>query len=238
MPGIVLLCDTGLFQAFNRQRGKETLPKTTSQNGGKSRNLAPEPKRRANLPMVPPGGFSRGEQFERERVAPPLSRLLCLLSCRSKKGRPPAGRTSQFDNSTRLNWHRVSIPTSKYHPRSKPQPHRPLAPSVTANAVPAPSRRELWGAYLSTLDFCKLESANCESLSHASGVPAPFSKGASGVPPVAMRTIIFYKSLLPLQCPVTLPGGNRGNAPKPPLPKGGGLAKPNRGDSAGWQVST
>ena len=26
--------------------------------------------------------------------------------------------------------------------------------------------------------------------------------------------------------------------PKPPLPKGGGLAKPNRGDSAGWQVST
>ena len=48
----------------------------------------PEPKRRVNLPMVPPGGVSRGGQFERERVVPPLSRLLCLLSCRSKKVRP------------------------------------------------------------------------------------------------------------------------------------------------------
>ena len=27
----------------------------------------------------------------------------------------------------------------------------------------------------------------------------------AGVPPVAMRTVIFSKSLLPLQCPVTLP---------------------------------
>ena len=44
--------------------------------------------RRVNLPMVPPGGFLRGEQFERERVVPPLSRLLCFLSCRRKKGRP------------------------------------------------------------------------------------------------------------------------------------------------------
>ena len=46
----------------------------------------------------------------------------------------------------------------------------------------------------------------------------------TGVPPVAKRTIIFYDLLLPLQSPVTLPGGNRGSAPKPPLPKGGGLA--------------
>ena len=68
-----------------------------------------------------------------------------------------------------------------------------------------------------------------ESLSHASGVPAPFYKGASGVPPVAMRTIIFYKSLLPLQCPVTLPGGNRGNAPKPPGPLRGCLGTPEAG---------
>ena len=188
--------------------------------------------------MVPPGGFSRGEQFERERVAPPLSRLLCLLSCRSKKVRPPAGRTSQFDHSIPLKKFMASIPASKYHPICKQSVFCPLAPSVTATAVPAPSRRELWGAYLSTLDFCKLESANCESLSHGCAVPAPFHKGASGVPPVAMRTIIFYKSLLPLQCPVTLPGGNRGNAPKPPLPKGGGLAKPNRGDKrlAGFHI--
>ena len=46
-----------------------------------------------------------------------------------------------------------------------------------------------------------------------------------------MRTGIFYKSLLPLQRPVTLPGGNRGSAPKPPLPKGGASAPPRRGDT-------
>ena len=33
---------------------------------------------------------------------------------------------------------------SKYHPQSKPSAYPPLAPSVTAIAVPAPSRRELW----------------------------------------------------------------------------------------------
>ena len=43
-------------------------------------------------------------------------------------------------------------------------------------------------------------------------LPAPFGKGA------------FLR-------PVSLPGGNRGSAPKPPLSKGGGLAKPNRGDT-------
>ena len=47
-------------------------------------------------------------------------------------------------------YNRVTITTSKYHPQSKPPAYTPLAPSDTANAVPAPSRRELWGAYLST----------------------------------------------------------------------------------------
>ena len=46
----------------------------------------------------------------------------------------------------------VSTTSSKYHPKSKPSACHPLAPSVTAKAtggspaVPAPSRRELWGA--------------------------------------------------------------------------------------------
>ena len=57
------------------KRGQGLKPSTRAKAKGQSR-------------MVPPGGFLRGEQFERERVVPPLSRLLCFLSCRSKKGRP------------------------------------------------------------------------------------------------------------------------------------------------------
>ncbi len=89
--------------------------------------------------MVPPGGFLRGEQFERERVVPPLSRLLCFLSCRSKKGRPrwQALAKSRLENR-RKGYNRVSIPTSKYHPQSKPELHRPLAPSVTATPCQLP----------------------------------------------------------------------------------------------------
>ncbi len=127
--------------------------------------------------MVPPGGFSRGEQFERERVVPPLSRLLCFLSCRSKKGRPPAGRTSRFDDSAQLKKFMVSIPTSKYHPIRKPSAYLPQAPSVTA----APCQLPPGGSYRLLpfhIGLCFWESARCESLSHAYGVPAPFHKGA------------------------------------------------------------
>ena len=83
------------------------------------------------------------------------------------------------------------------------------------------------------IGFLKKESACCESLSHASGVPAPFDKGAlravpadnfarrlsttrhfpdppAGVPPVAIRTVIFSKSLLPLQSPVSFYGAISG----------------------------
>ncbi len=82
--------------------------------------------------MVPPGGFLRGEQFERERVVPPLSRLLCFLSCRSKKGRPRWQALAEGRLENRLKgYNRVSITTSKYQPQIKPKLHRPLAPSVT-----------------------------------------------------------------------------------------------------------
>ena len=56
--------------------------------------------------------------------------------------------------------------------------------------------------------FVLSRSTNCESLSHGYAVPAPFSKGAFGV-----------------------------QRRSPPGHCGGGLAKPNRGDSPGWQVS-
>ena len=77
-----------VFTDFQSTAWERRTQNPTNPNGGRDYPPAPEPKRRVNLPMVPPGGFSRGEQFERERVVPPLSRLLCLLSCRSKKVRP------------------------------------------------------------------------------------------------------------------------------------------------------
>ena len=78
----------GLFRALNRQRGNKAVPKPTNPNGGRGKRLPPRAKAKGQSRMVPPGGFLRGEPFERERVVPPLSRLLCLLSCRGKKVRP------------------------------------------------------------------------------------------------------------------------------------------------------
>ena len=63
-------------------------PKTNKPKRGQKLKRSTRAKAKGQSRMVPPGGFSRGEQFERERVVPPLSRLLCLLSCRSKKVRP------------------------------------------------------------------------------------------------------------------------------------------------------
>ena len=58
--------------------------------------------------------------------------------------------------------------------------------------------------YLATLACCLWESVCCESLSHASGVPAPFGKGAfAGSAHGQFPTVISSKSLLPLQCPVS-----------------------------------
>ena len=104
-PGIVLLCDTGLFQALNRQRGKGIPPKTHNPKRGQRPKPTTRAKAKGQSRMVPPGGFLRGEQFERERVVPPLSRLLCFLSCRSKKGRPPAGQADlTIASNERSSW--------------------------------------------------------------------------------------------------------------------------------------
>ena len=118
------------------KRGQGLKPSTRAKAKGQSR-------------MVPPGGFSRGEQFERERVAPPLSRLLCVLSCRGKKVRPRWQALAENRLEKRLKgYNRVSITTSKYYPTA----NRQFAPRLLPQspAVTAPSRRELWGAYLST----------------------------------------------------------------------------------------
>ena len=63
---------------------------------------------------------------------------------RSPKTEGASGRTAHLTARDGTS-PRVLITSITYHPPSKPELHRPLAPSVTANAVPAPSRRELCG---------------------------------------------------------------------------------------------
>ena len=169
----------GLFRALNRQRGNEAVPKPTNANGGRGKRLPPRAKAKGQSRMVPPGGFLRGEQFERERVVPPLSRLLCFLSCRSKKGRPrwQALAESRLENRLKgYNW--MSTTTSKYHPISKPELHRPLAPSVTCGDSSLPEGAIFRQLLRLHIGFWRIGSDCCESLSHAYGVPAPFGKGA------------------------------------------------------------
>ena len=131
--------------------------------------------------MVPPGGFSRGGQFERERVVPPLSRLLCLLSCRSKKVRPcwQALAESQLDNRLK-SCNRVTITTSKCHPQSKPPAYPPLAPSVTPPACQLPPGGS-YGLLPFHIGLCfwKVPAVN-PSVKNQRFLPAPFGKGAFG----------------------------------------------------------
>ena len=168
MPGIVLWCDTGLYQSFNRQRENEAPRNPEASNGGRGRNIAPEPKRRVNLPMVPP-----------------LSRLLCILSCRSKKVWPrwQALAESRLKKKTKGS-NRGTITTSKYHPICKQSVFCPLAPSVTCGDSSLPEGA--MGCVALHIGFQLIDSANCESLRHAFGVPAPFSKGAF------LRPVSFY----------------------------------------------
>ena len=119
------------FSCFQSTAWERNTPKPHKPKRGQRLKPTTRAKAKGQSRMVPPGGFLRGEQFERERVVPPLSRLLCILSCRSKKVWPTAGSASQFDDSTQLKKFLVSIPTSKYQPQSKLRLHRPLAPSVT-----------------------------------------------------------------------------------------------------------
>ena len=67
--------------------------------------------------------------------------------------------------------------TSKYRPIMKPELHPRLLPQSRlrrASSLPEGAM----GCVAFHIGFLKKESACCESLSHASGVPAPFDKGA------------------------------------------------------------
>ena len=102
----------------------------------------------------------------------PLSRLLCLLSCRSKKVRPrwQALAESRLENKPK-GYNRVTITTSKYHPPSKPELHRPLAPSVTCGDSSLPEGAMGCVPFHIGLFFGEVPAV--ESLSHGYAVPAP-----------------------------------------------------------------
>ena len=69
------------------------------------------------------GGSQRaGNQFNHRRRNFPGAIISCV----------------PLQESTRYNRHRVSIPTSKYHPQIKPSAYRPQAPSVTPPACQLP----------------------------------------------------------------------------------------------------
>ena len=173
------------LQAFNRQRGKGIPPKTHNPKRGQRPKPTTRAKAKGQSRMVPPGGFLRGEQFERERVVPPLSRLLCILSCRSKKVWPrwQALAESRLENR-RKGYNRVSITTSKYRPKIKPSASCPLAPSVTCGDSSLPEGAISLCHFTLACAFGKVPAVNPSVTAKATGgspaVPAPFNKGAFG----------------------------------------------------------
>ena len=63
---------------------------------------------------------------------------------------------------------RVTMTTSKYHPQSKPELHRPLAPSVTFGDSSLPEGA--MGCVLFYIGFVGVGSAHCESLRQKSEI--------------------------------------------------------------------
>ena len=142
--------------------------------------------------MVPPGGFLRGEQFERERVVPPLSRLLCFLSCRSKKGRPRWQALAEGRLENRLKgYNRVSITTSKYQPQIKPKLHRPLAPSVTCGDSSLPEGAMGLVPCHIGLYFGKVPAV--EALSHGEGRRGLPGRASSHRPGAFLRPVSLLR---------------------------------------------
>ena len=96
----------------------------------------------------------------------------------------------------------ASTISSRYHLICKQSACRPLAPSVTCGDSSLPEGA--MGCCISTLDLWELEVPTVNpSDKNQRFLPAPFRKGACGVPPLSMRTAAFYDSLLPLRCPVS-----------------------------------
>ena len=149
------------------------------------------------MPLAKPGGFRRQTGFH---IGLRFRKVLAVESLSHASGVPApfskgALRAVPADNFARwLSAIRhfpdppgivpavevgVSITSIKYHPQSKPELHRPQAPSVTCGDSSLPEGA--MGFCLSTLDFCKLESACCNpSGKNQRFLPAPFDKGAFG----------------------------------------------------------
>ena len=62
------------FSCFQSTAWEQGTPKSHKPKRGQRLKPTTRAKAKGQSRLVPPGGFSRGEQFERERVVPPLSR--------------------------------------------------------------------------------------------------------------------------------------------------------------------
>ena len=103
----------------------------------------------------------------------------------------------------------VSITSIKYRPIPNHQLSARWLPQ--SPAVTAPSRRELWGAYFSTLDLWELEvPAMNPSVKNQRFLPAPFSKGACGQCPLTISHGGFLRFVTSLTRPVSFYGATPG----------------------------
>ena len=157
---------------------------------------SPPCQRGVVLPLAKPGGF-RGSQVSTwvytTGKVPAVNPSVTPPACQLPFTREPCGQCPRTMR-TGLVCNRyfpdppgivpavevgVSITSIKYHPQSKPELHRPQAPSVTCGDSSLPEGA--MGFCLSTLDFCKLESDCCNpSGKNQRFLPAPFDKGAFG----------------------------------------------------------
>ena len=173
------------FSDFQSTAWEQGTPKSHKPKRGQGLNPRTRAKAKGQSRLVPPGGFLRGEQFERERVVPPLSRLLCFLSCRSKKGRPRWQALAESRLENRLKgYNRMSITTSKYHPISKTYLRPPLAPSVTCGDSSLPEGAIRLCYFTLACAYEKVPAVNPSVTAKATGgspaVPAPTGREPLG----------------------------------------------------------
>ena len=143
--------------------------------------------------MVPPGGFLRGEQFERERVVPPLSRTTFLPFLPEQESKAPLASACRKPIEEQMKRLKMGIDNRKQVPPQKQTGTAPPAGSLShgeghrglpgrASSLPEGAM----GFCLSTLDFCKLESACCNpSVKNQRFLPAPTGReplGAVSIP--------------------------------------------------------
>ena len=124
----------------------------------------------------------------------------------------------------------MTMTTSKYRPIMKPELHRPLAPSVTCGDSSLPEGA--MGCIPFHIGLCLWKVPAVQSLSHASGVPAPFDKGAFGCTADTGRVRVVTNCKKP---PCALTAAARRNTS---LREGGGLGRSPKTEGASGRTAS